>query len=127
MPGCKSAAECKPNPEPDQAKTFLLPSESENLIEYQFALYKCQDGAFLEDTDDDSIVHGVFQLQCGQNGVFPSEIAWPNCTVENCTTPVIQDGFVSDMVMPIGKYSMSSLKNYSQSDSILLKKFVVLK
>ena len=33
---------------PDLSATHLLPTESKNIVEYQYAVYSCKDGATLE-------------------------------------------------------------------------------
>ena len=33
---------------PDLSATHLLPTESQDIVEYQYAVYSCKDGATLE-------------------------------------------------------------------------------
>ena len=47
-PGCRGAISCNTFPVPDIATTYLLPTQSQEVVEYEYALYSCKDGATLE-------------------------------------------------------------------------------
>ena len=47
-PGCRGAISCDAFPVPDFATTYLLPTESQQVVEYEYAIYSCKDGAMLE-------------------------------------------------------------------------------
>ena len=47
-PGCRGAISCDAFPVPDTATTYLMPSQSQQVVEYEYAVYSCKDGAMLE-------------------------------------------------------------------------------
>ena len=47
-PTCRGAISCQSPPVPDLSATHLLPTESQDIVEYQYAVYSCKDGATLE-------------------------------------------------------------------------------
>ena len=47
-PGCRGAISCDAFPVPDSATTYLLPTQSQQVVEYEYAVYSCKDGAMLE-------------------------------------------------------------------------------
>ena len=47
-PGCRAAISCDTFPVPDFATTYLMPTQSQQVVEYEYAVYACKDGAMLE-------------------------------------------------------------------------------
>ncbi len=101
-PGCRAALSCNEFPVPEQATTFLLPTESTEVLEFGYAYYECQEGAQLDNADNSQdIVDGKFRLICGANGVVNMEPEWPVCTVESCINVLVKDGYVNTTALPV--------------------------
>ena len=47
-PGCRGAISCDAFPVPDIVTTYLMPTQSQQVVEYEYAVYSCKDGAMLE-------------------------------------------------------------------------------
>ena len=99
-PGCRSALTCPALPTPPE--TSFLVENSTEVLEFEYALFACQDGARFAENEAE-VEDNYFQLLCGANGEYAAEeeISWPTCIVENCTALVEKAGYISATQMPI--------------------------
>ena len=99
-PGCRSALTCPALPTPPE--TSFLVGNSTEVLEFEYALFACQDGARFAENEAE-VEDNYFQLLCGANGEYAAEeeISWPTCIVENCTALVEKAGYISATQMPI--------------------------
>lgn len=127
-PNCRTAIACTNWPVPDQATTHLLPATFEEVLEFDYAFYECQEGASLND-DNQNIVNGKFRLVCGANGVVDMEPSWPSCTVESCHQLVTQQGFAIASSLPVNVGQSVAYKYviffYNRISSILKSRVVI--
>ena len=99
-PGCRSALPCPALPTPPE-NSYLVGNSTE-VLEFEYALFACQDGARFAENEAE-VEDNYFQLLCGANGEYAAEeeISWPTCIVENCTALVEKAGYISATQMPI--------------------------
>ena len=61
---CRAALDCE-DPKIPIEGTFLLPTETEGVKEFEYAFYSCQDGAKLPDTGKYAfLIQGSFHKKC---------------------------------------------------------------
>ena len=97
-PGCRSALTCPTIPTPPD-DSYLVANSSE-VLEFEYALFACQDGARFAENEAE-VEDNYWQLLCGANGEYAEEISWPTCIVENCTVLLEKEGYISATQMPI--------------------------
>ncbi len=96
----RSPKTCEAAPVPNRNITRLLPTHSTNVMEYQTAKYKCQEGSALIPASIGNAA-GELEIQCGYDGKYPETPAWVICTITHCLDSVNKTGYTISSSAPV--------------------------